>query len=101
MHAYIGCLAAAAAAGSNGDCTSFREFQPQSNNAAGSFVVPKTAVLSLTMVLKSKYASMRVYIHATCVSTRILVCIHTYMYIYIYTFIYVYIYVYIYTFVDV
>ena len=33
----------------------FREFQPQSNNAAGSFVVPKTMVLSLTTVLKRRY----------------------------------------------
>ena len=33
----------------------FGEFQPQSNNAAGS-VVSKTLVLSLTMVLKHKYA---------------------------------------------
>ena len=34
----------------------FWEFQPQSNNAAGSVVVPKTTVLSLTTVLKHKYA---------------------------------------------
>ena len=33
----------------------FWEFQPQSNNAAGSVVVPKTTVLSLTTVLKHKY----------------------------------------------
>ena len=30
-------------------------FQPQSNNAAGSVVVPKTTVVSLTMVLKHIY----------------------------------------------
>ena len=35
----------------------FWEFQPQSNNAAGSVVVPKTTVLSLTTVLKHKYGS--------------------------------------------
>ena len=34
----------------------FWEFQPQSNNAAGSVVVPKTTVLSLATVLKHKYA---------------------------------------------
>ena len=34
----------------------FWEFQPQSNNAAGSVVVPKTTVLSLTTILKHKYA---------------------------------------------
>ena len=34
----------------------FWEVQPQSNNAAGSIVVPKTMVLSLTTVLKHKYA---------------------------------------------
>ena len=31
------------------------EFHPQSNNAADSVVVPKTMVLSLTMVLKHKH----------------------------------------------
>ena len=34
----------------------FGEFQLQSNNAAGSVVVPETMVLSLTTVLKHKYA---------------------------------------------
>ena len=38
----------------------FWEFQPQSNNAAGSVVVPKTTVVSLTAVLKHKYV---IYIH--------------------------------------
>ena len=33
----------------------FWECQPQSNNAAGSVVVPKTTVLSSTRVLKHKY----------------------------------------------
>ena len=33
----------------------FWEFQPQSNNAAGSVVVPKTTLLSLTTLLKHKY----------------------------------------------
>ena len=33
----------------------FWEFQPQSNNAAGSVVVSKTTALSLTTVLKHKY----------------------------------------------
>ena len=32
----------------------FWEFQPQGNNAAGSVVVPKTTMLSITMVLKHK-----------------------------------------------
>ena len=34
----------------------FWKFQPQSNNAAGSVVAPKTMVPSLTTVLKHKYA---------------------------------------------
>ena len=34
----------------------FWEFQPQSNNTAGSVVVPKTTLLSLTTLLKHKYA---------------------------------------------
>ena len=33
----------------------FWEFQPHSNNAVGSVVVPKTALLFLTTVLKHKY----------------------------------------------
>ena len=33
----------------------FWEFQPQSNNAAGSVVVPKTTLLSLTTLLKHQY----------------------------------------------
>ena len=33
----------------------FFEFQPQSNNAAGSAVVHKTTALSLTTLLKHKY----------------------------------------------
>ena len=36
----------------------FWEFQPQSNNAAGSVVVPKTTLLSLTTLLKHKYVYM-------------------------------------------
>ena len=35
----------------------FREFQPESNNAAGSVVVPKTTVLSLTTLFEHKYAT--------------------------------------------
>ena len=33
----------------------FWEFQPQSDNAAGSVVLPETTALSLTMVLMHKY----------------------------------------------
>ena len=35
------------------------EFQPQSNNAAGSVVLAEKAVLSLTKVLKHKYVAYR------------------------------------------
>ena len=50
----------------------FGEFQPQSNNSAGSVFVPKTTVLSVTTVLKHKYAlssQLQVY----CLS--LLVCV--------------------------
>ena len=36
------------------------KFQPHSNNAAGTVVVPKTTVLSLTTVLKHKYACIHI-----------------------------------------
>ena len=36
--------------------------QPQSNNAAGSVVVPETTVLSLTMVLRHKYTYIQCYL---------------------------------------
>ena len=37
--------------------TLFWQFQRRGNNAAGSVVIPKTTVLSLTTVLKHKYVS--------------------------------------------
>ena len=51
----------------------FWEFQPQSNNAAGSVVVPKTTLLSLTTLLKHNYVGCIVSIYsALCV---LLVCV--------------------------